>query len=56
MTTPNRPHHAPPPQHRARGGRPVIPYQQDPWTPPGWLLLALLAAGLLLALVAAVTR
>jgi hypothetical protein len=48
---------APLPQHRARSGRPVIPYQRDPWAPPTWLVLTLLAAGLLLAaLVDAITR
>jgi hypothetical protein len=57
MTTPNRPHRASPPQHRARGGRPVVPFQQETWTPPGWLVLTLLAAGLLLvALAATLTR
>jgi hypothetical protein len=56
MTTPNRPHRVPPPQHRARRGRAAVPYQRDPWTPPGWLLLTLLAAGLLLVALATLTR
>jgi hypothetical protein len=54
---PNKPHRTPLPQHKARrGGRQAVPYQREPWTPPGWLLGALCAAALLLALVATIVR